>query len=74
MSRAIPALITLLFVYAGSYLAFRQMNIEVWDRDKRSYVIFPTGGLGSALYYAWRPLSYVDGAMTGMGFHIGPHR
>lgn len=74
MSRAATTLIAALFVYAGSYLLFRQSNIEVWDRDKRPYVIFPTGGLGSALYYAWRPLSYVDGAMTGMGFHIGPHR
>ena len=71
--RAITALIVLLLVYAGSYLIFRQSNIEVWDRDKQAYVIFPAGP-GSALYYAWRPLSYVDGAATGMRFHIGPHR
>jgi hypothetical protein len=45
----------------------------VWERDKRAYVIFPEG-YGSALYYLWRPLSYVDGALTTMGFHIGPHR
>lgn len=73
MSRAITALIAALLVYAGSYLLFRQSNIEVWERDKRPYVIFPAG-VGSVLYYAWRPLSYVDGAVTGMGFHIGPHR
>lgn len=73
MFRAITALTAVLFIYAGSYLMFRQSNIEVWDRDKRAYVIFPTGA-GSALYYAWRPLSYIDGAITGMRFHIGPHR
>jgi hypothetical protein len=74
MPRAITILIAVLVVYAGSYLMFRQSNIEVWDRNKQAYVIFPTGGPGSALYYAWRPLSYLDGAITGMGFHIGPHR
>jgi hypothetical protein len=74
MSRtALIALVIVLLVYAGSYLAFRQSNTEVWERDKQAYVIFPTGP-GSALYYAWRPLSYVDGAVTGMRFHIGPHR
>jgi hypothetical protein len=73
MSRVITLLIAVLVVYAASYLMFRQSNIEVWERDKRPYVIFPTGA-GSALYYAWRPLSYVDGAITGMRFHIGPHR
>lgn len=73
MSRATTTLAAVLLIYAGSYLLFRQANIEVWERDKRPYVIFPTG-TGSALYYAWRPLSYADGAVTGMGFHIGPHR
>ncbi len=73
MSRAITTLAALLLIYVGSYMVFRQINTEVWDRDKQAYVIFPTGA-GSALYYAWRPLSYVDGAMTGMRFHIGPHR
>ncbi|MBZ0146163.1 MAG: hypothetical protein K8F62_01300 [Pseudorhodoplanes sp.] len=72
MSRTAKTLAAVLLIYAGSYLLFRQSNIEVWDRDKRPYVIFPAGA-GSALYYAWRPLSYLDGAITGMGFHIGPH-
>jgi hypothetical protein len=73
MSRATTTLAAVLLIYTGSYLVFRQSHIEVWDRDKQAYVIFPVGP-GSALYYAWRPLSYVDGAMTGMRFHIGPHR
>jgi hypothetical protein len=62
-----------LVLYAGSYLAFRQSSTEIWERDKQAYVIFPAG-YGSALYYLWRPLSYVDGSLTGMRFHIGPHR
>jgi hypothetical protein len=44
-----------------------------WQRDQQPYVIFPAG-YGALLYYAWRPLSYVDGALTGMRFHIGLHR
>jgi hypothetical protein len=60
-------------LYVGSYLAFRQAAAETWDQDGRSYVIFPAG-TGAGLYYFWRPLSYVDGRLTGMGTHIGPHR
>jgi hypothetical protein len=40
----------------------------------QAYVILPAGHGGGALYYLWRPLSYVDGSLTGMRFHIGPHR
>jgi hypothetical protein len=61
------------FLYVA-YVAFRQTRTEVWQRDQQAYVIFPAGGYGAFLYYAWRPLSYVDGALTGMQFHIGPHR
>ena len=53
---------------------FRQTHVEVWAKDKRAYVIFPDSGLGRALYLGWRPLSYADGAITGTGAHIGPHR
>jgi hypothetical protein len=62
-----------LVLYVGTYLWFRQSSTEVWERDKQAYVIFPAG-YGGALYYLWRPLSYVDGSLTGMPFHIGPHR
>ena len=62
----------LVLVYAGSYLAFRQTHIEVWEQDSREYVIFPTGG--EYLYYLFRPLTYLDSTLTGMRFHIGPHR
>jgi hypothetical protein len=62
-----------LVLYVGAYLSIRQSSTEIWDRDKQAYVIFPAG-YGGALYYLWRPLSYVDGSLTGMHFHIGPHR
>jgi hypothetical protein len=62
-----------LVLYVGAYVWFRQASTEIWERDKQAYVIFPAG-YGSALYYLWRPLSYVDGSLTGMRFHIGPHR
>jgi hypothetical protein len=67
-------LLLLLVVYAASYVAFRQTHVEVWEKDKASYVIFPEGDVGKALYLAWRPMSYVDQRLTGVGAHIGPHR
>ena len=42
-------------------------------RPLTAYVIFPPG-YGGALYYLWRPLSYLDGVITGVRFHIGPHQ
>lgn len=73
MSRTVSLVVLALVLYVGAYVAFRQMRVEVWSRDGQAYVIFPHG-YGSALYYLWRPLSYADGALTGMRFHIGPHR
>jgi hypothetical protein len=74
MGRLVNLLVLLLAIYAGSYAAFRQTNQEVWPKDKQTYVIFPSGVAGQALYYVWRPLSYLDSALTGIRFHIGPHR
>lgn len=62
-----------LMLYVGTYVSFRQSSTEIWERDKQAYVIFPADH-GGALYYLWRPLSYVDGSLTGMRFHVGPHR
>ena len=64
---------SLLLLYAGAYVAFRQSHAEVWDRDKRTYIIYPET-YGRPVYYLWRPLSYLDTAITGMQHHIGPHR
>ncbi len=73
MARTTTVILVLFVLYAGSYLAFRATHVEVWEKDQKSYVIFPEGA-GMALYYLWRPLAYIDGAATGIGFHIGPHR
>jgi hypothetical protein len=74
MSRRLVALLVVaLVLYVGSYLLFRQSHIEVWQHDHLPYVIFPAG-YGTTLYYLWRPLAYLDGKVTGIGSHIGPHR
>ncbi|MBX7223148.1 MAG: hypothetical protein K1Y36_24590 [Blastocatellia bacterium] len=58
-------------LYLAGYLVFRVTHIEVWDKNQRAYVIFPTNQV--FLYYFFRPMTYLDGAVTGMRFHIGPH-
>ncbi len=65
-------LLIAIVIYIASYAVFRTMNAEVWANDGQTYVIFPEDV--PALYYAYRPLSYLDSALTGMRFHIGPHR
>ena len=74
MSRPASLVLLALVAYAGGYAVFRQTNEEVWPQDNRTYVIYPAGAVGQALYYAWPPLSYADSALTGIQFHIGPHR
>jgi hypothetical protein len=65
-------LLVLAFLYVGTYIAFRTSNQQRWERDGNVYVIFPRDNL--AVYYLDRPLTYLDGVMTGMRFHFGPHR
>lgn len=60
------------FLYLLSYVSFRYTHIEMWKRDRHKYVIFPQDKI--YIYYFYRPLTYVDGLLTGMRFHIGPHR
>ena len=44
MSAKLLGLIGLaVLVYVGAYVAFRQTRIEVWQRDRQAYVIFPEG-------------------------------
>lgn len=59
-------------LYCVSYALVRVGNTEVWEKDGRPYVIFPKEQI--ALYYLFRPIAYVDGALTGIRFHIGPHQ
>jgi hypothetical protein len=66
------AISVLILIYILSYAIFRQMNIEVWEKDNKAYVIFPADKV--YLYYLFRPVSYLDGTLTGMRFHIGEHQ
>jgi len=59
-------------VYLASYGWFRATHIEIWEKDNRSYLIFPRDKM--VVYYLYRPVTYVDGRLTGLGFHIGPHQ
>jgi flagellar basal body-associated protein FliL len=58
--------------YVGTYLFFRVSHTQVWEKDGKAYVIFPKNAI--VLWYFYRPMTYVDGAITGMRFHIGAHR
>lgn len=60
------------FFYILSYVIYRNNRIEIWSKNEKSYVIFPQNQ--KWIYYLYRPLSYVDGKITGMRFHIGPHQ
>ncbi len=70
----IAVLIIALFlvIYPGSYWHFRNSHVQIWDHDKKPYVIFPAKH--PLIYRIYRPLTYVDGFITGMHFHLGPHR
>ncbi len=73
MKRAviITFILAILF-YVLSYAWIRQTRTEIWKKDGNVYVIFPEDKV--YLYYFYRPLSYFDGIITGMKFHIGQHR
>ena len=66
------SLVLIGLVYFSSYFWIRQTRMEIWEKDGNAYVIFPDDKV--YLYYFYRPLSYVDGTITGMKFHIGQHR
>ena len=69
--KSLLVIIIVVALYLVSYVLFRQTHIQVWNKNGNPYVIFPKGN--PAIYYFFRPLSYIDGAVTGMDFHIGPH-
>jgi hypothetical protein len=71
MKRPLLILVVPILIYAGSYVWFRNAHLQRWDRDGHDYVIFPEQP--RAWYYFYRPLTYLDGRLTGMRFHIGPH-
>ncbi len=63
--------IVLLSLYFLGYIWLRQTHSEIWEKDGKAYVIFPEN---KVLYYIFRPISYIDGKITGIDFHIGQHR
>lgn len=65
------SLLLSLIAYTTSYVYLRGQYIERWKKDGRDYVIFPKSPI--FIYYFYRPAALVDGALTGMRFHIGPH-
>jgi hypothetical protein len=69
--KIIISVVLMFFIYGAGYIWFRNSNIQVWAQDGHSYVIFPANR--TFVYYLYRPLTYVDGFLTSMRFHIGPH-
>lgn len=61
----------MLTVYVLGYLVIRATSVEKWERDGQNYIIFPAWP--RSVYYIYRPMAYLDGRITGMRFHQGPH-
>jgi len=61
-------LVSLAIAYGGVYFVFRLSNTQVRGEDP--VVVF--GSRASYLFF--RPAAYVDGAVTGMHFHLGAYR
>jgi hypothetical protein len=58
-------------IYLSGYILIRQTRQEIWERDGKTYVIFPDN---KVFYYLYRPLSITVGKLTGIGSHIGEHK
>lgn len=70
--KAFIALLILVLIYCAAYIFVRQSYTVILNHYGDTEVIFPEDEI--YIYYFYRPLSYVDGALTGMKFHIGQHR
>lgn len=70
MKKIVIGVMILVAIYFCSYLVVRQSYAQVWEQDNNIYVLFPN----APTYYLYRPLTYPDAMITGMRFHIGPHR
>ena len=70
--KVLIALVILLLLYFGSYILVRENYAVVLNHYGDREVIFPEDRI--YLYYFYRPLSRIDGALTEMEFHIGQHR
>ena len=63
--------IFLFSIYFLSYIWLRQSHSDIWEKDGKTYVIFPEN---KVLYFLFRPITYMDNKVTGIGFHFGRHR
>jgi len=72
MKRRASIIAIVALFYFVSYLIFRANHTEIWTQNNKTYVIFPKSKMW--LYYLYRPATYVDGKLSGIGFHIGPHQ
>lgn len=63
--------LVLVILYVTSYIVLRSRWTRTWDKDGKRYMHFPVSP--GWVYYLFRPLSTVDGEMSGTQFHIGPH-
>jgi glyoxylase-like metal-dependent hydrolase (beta-lactamase superfamily II) len=70
--RRIGTLAIVLLAYFAAYVVLRARWAVRWDFEGRTYVLFPESAPWT--YHAFRPVAYADGALTGMRFHMGPHR
>ncbi|MCE3289648.1 MAG: hypothetical protein K0R83_1660 [Caulobacter sp.] len=71
--RTLVLILVAAVAYLGGYAWFRETQTRTWIRDQQKYVIYPANLPGRMLYYAWRPLSLVDKALTGRSSRIGNH-
>ncbi|HEX8288751.1 MAG TPA: hypothetical protein VF556_12180 [Pyrinomonadaceae bacterium] len=72
MKRKITVMVfALSLIYISGYFILRQTDQEIWESGGKVYVIFPEDKI---LYYLYRPMSIIDEKLTGIKFHIGPHR
>ena len=75
MKCAIPSILVILFLaYLLSYMGYRSTHMESREEKGRdvTYVIFPDGH--EWVYYFFGPMCYVDGVISGIQFHLGPHQ
>ena len=72
MKRKLTITGIVILLYLISYLVYRGLNIETWDKNGKEYVIFPKSQ--KCVYYLFRPATYIDTKLTQMQFHIGSHQ
>jgi hypothetical protein len=70
MKRTLTLAAVAAFLYLAAYTAYRLTHTQVWVGDGKPYVSF----WSKRMWYLFRPLTRLDGAVTGIGAHLGPRR